>query len=189
MLFPERRPGFRRTGTRAPAASHPDAVADRLAVQRHRRRASADAAGNRAIAAGAKPSRCRTSGGPCRAGADDAADQRLRPDGDARRSPAVIRFRNTVSGCGFGSDRPPDREYPGYVLDARSAAGADRGAGRTVPRRRRAGPRVSEPPGVDGGAVRDQPVRRPGRGCIARATWSAGGPTGSWSSWAAWTTR
>ena len=49
-----------------------------------------------------------------------------------------------------------------HVLDPQMRAGAGRGAGGAVPRRRRAGARISAPPRADRGAVRARPVRAAG---------------------------
>ena len=53
-----------------------------------------------------------------------------------------------------------------YVLDAGLEPGAGRRGGRAVHRRRRAGARLSRPPGPDRGAVRGRPVRRCGRAAV-----------------------
>ena len=79
--------------------------------------------------------------------------------------------------AGDRADRPADRQHA--LLRAGCAAGARAGrhARRALPGRRAVGPRLPQPAGADGRAVRARSVRRRAGGSTRRATGPAGWPT------------
>ena len=114
---------------------------------------------------------------PVRRAAARRSAQPLRPDrGLGRRHVLGMRARHRRT----PSCRSAGRSGTRRCLRARRAPapGAGRRPRRAVPRRRPAGPRLPQPSGADRGAVRRRPVRPPGTGCTAPATWRAGTPEG-----------